>query len=158
MVKELLFPVLCVSSRLVQAIRKRLPLILFAGRQQNTHYLLPANWDFLLRLLPGLSRPRHHNPQRAAQHGSGSFPLRRFGLASDKGRALALILATATIARHRADPAAGWNREIEENIIRQALAEPRVLPRGKLGSYNTDTRVFDKVTHEAARIVATFFS
>jgi hypothetical protein len=87
-----------------------------------------------------------------------AFRLRRFGLASDKGRALALILATAAIARHRADPAAGWNREIEENIIRQALAEPRVLLRAKLGSYNPDTRVFDKVTHEAARIVADFFS
>jgi hypothetical protein len=83
---------------------------------------------------------------------------RAFSVASDRGKTLAMILATAAIARHRADPAAGWNREIEENIIRQALAEPRVLLRAKLGSYNPDTRVFDKVTHEAARIVADFFS
>jgi hypothetical protein len=40
-----------------------------------------------------------------------------------------------------------------------ALAEPRVLLRGKLTSFNQDTlRAFARVTDEAARIVAAFFS
>jgi len=84
---------------------------------------------------------------------------RRFSLAGDKGRTLALILAAGRVARYRENPAAGWDRDLEEAIIKQALAEPRVLLRGKLTSFNQDTpRAFARVTDEAARIVTAFFS
>jgi hypothetical protein len=83
---------------------------------------------------------------------------RAFSVASDRGKTLAMILATAAIAGHRANPAAGWDREAEEAIIKRALAEPPVLLRGKLGAYDQDTtRAFQKVAAEAAQIVAGFF-
>jgi hypothetical protein len=95
----------------------------------------------------------HLSPQAAA------FVFRRFSVASDKGRTLALVLAAAAIARFRMDPAVGWDREAEEQIIRQALSEPRVLLRGKLGAYNHDTaRALQKVTAEAAKLVAGLWS
>ena len=85
---------------------------------------------------------------------------RRFSLASDKGRTAAMIRAAGAVARYRANPAAGWDRETEERIIRQALAERPEVKRadGRGPKYRNEERAFNKVTHEAARIVAAFFS
>ena len=95
----------------------------------------------------------HLPPQIAA------FIFRRFSVASDKGRTLALILAAGAVARYRENPAAGWDRETEEKIILQALAEPRVVTRGKPSAYAPDdVRAFNKVTAEAAKIVVGLFA